>query len=247
MKKILILVIACVLCLGMVGGAFAWFSDTETSEDNTFTAGTLDLQLNDMDTSGWVDTPTLTVATVTDMAPGVEVGPFNIGFKNAGTVDGKVRVTVGYGEYVAAETGEFAGTDVSGEDYAKALILTKAYVDGGVPDPQNKAPGFVQAIIDSGAYATAAAAALDGAAYDAGGGVYYPTIYGLSLSGVVLKFKYPTGYPDPLLVGEEVIFAGGESHYEELHLMLDPDADNDYQCDGVSVDINAELIQYEAP
>jgi predicted ribosomally synthesized peptide with SipW-like signal peptide len=43
MKKFLILILAMVLALGMMGGAFAYFSDTETSEDNVFTAGTLDL------------------------------------------------------------------------------------------------------------------------------------------------------------------------------------------------------------
>lgn len=46
MKKILFTLMVCVLCLGLVGGAFAYFSDTETSTGNTFTAATLDLTLN---------------------------------------------------------------------------------------------------------------------------------------------------------------------------------------------------------
>ena len=43
MKKILFSLMAVVLCLGLMGGAFAYFSDVETSEDNTFSAGTIDL------------------------------------------------------------------------------------------------------------------------------------------------------------------------------------------------------------
>ena len=44
MKKILISLMAIVLAVGLVGaGALAYFSDVETSEDNIFTAGTLDL------------------------------------------------------------------------------------------------------------------------------------------------------------------------------------------------------------
>lgn len=44
MRKILVSLMAIVLAVGVVGaGAFAYFSDTETSEDNTFTAGILDI------------------------------------------------------------------------------------------------------------------------------------------------------------------------------------------------------------
>ena len=46
MKKILISLMAILLAGGLVGaGALAYFSDVETSEDNIFTAGTLDLQV----------------------------------------------------------------------------------------------------------------------------------------------------------------------------------------------------------
>ncbi len=46
MKKILISFMAIALVIGLVSaGAFAYFSDTETSTGNTFTAGTLDLEV----------------------------------------------------------------------------------------------------------------------------------------------------------------------------------------------------------
>jgi predicted ribosomally synthesized peptide with SipW-like signal peptide len=44
-KKFLILALTMILALGLMGGSFAYFSDTETSTGNTFTAGTLDLQV----------------------------------------------------------------------------------------------------------------------------------------------------------------------------------------------------------
>jgi predicted ribosomally synthesized peptide with SipW-like signal peptide len=46
-KKILMICTALLLTVGLVGaGTFAFFSDTETSLGNTFTAGTLDLNLD---------------------------------------------------------------------------------------------------------------------------------------------------------------------------------------------------------
>lgn len=48
MKKILGLTVAAILVIGLVGGGtWAYFSDTETVSSNNFTAGTLDLNLND--------------------------------------------------------------------------------------------------------------------------------------------------------------------------------------------------------
>jgi spore coat-associated protein N len=46
LKKFMIASLAMILALGLMGGAFAYFSDTETSNGNTFTAGTLDLKVN---------------------------------------------------------------------------------------------------------------------------------------------------------------------------------------------------------
>lgn len=45
MRKFLLSVLTLVLALGAVGGTFAYFTDTETSTTNSFTAGTLDLQV----------------------------------------------------------------------------------------------------------------------------------------------------------------------------------------------------------
>lgn len=65
MKKILFSVMALVLVIGLVGaGAFAYFSDTETSTGNTFTAGTLDISVNDQ--NPWTQTFT---SVLTNLKP----------------------------------------------------------------------------------------------------------------------------------------------------------------------------------
>jgi predicted ribosomally synthesized peptide with SipW-like signal peptide len=102
-KKILFVLMACVLCIGLVGGAFAYFSDTETSEDNVFTAGTLDLQVDknpDGSVKEWVDDsdsnfPTynnIYGALVDALKPG-DTAHTIVGIKNAGTIDGTAYLT----------------------------------------------------------------------------------------------------------------------------------------------------------
>ncbi|MHB8963543.1 MAG: TasA family protein, partial [Saccharofermentanales bacterium] len=49
-SKIIMSVFLLIITVSMVvGGSFAYFSDSETSIGNTFTAGTLDLKINDGD------------------------------------------------------------------------------------------------------------------------------------------------------------------------------------------------------
>jgi predicted ribosomally synthesized peptide with SipW-like signal peptide len=72
-KKILIGVMSLVVVLGLVGGgAFAVFSDTETSTGNTFTAGTLDLVLSN-DGTNFYNGETGTWSSPANWAPGDEV------------------------------------------------------------------------------------------------------------------------------------------------------------------------------
>jgi spore coat-associated protein N len=86
-KKFLILALALVTVLGMVGGAFAYFQDTETSTGNTFTAGTLDLKVGDgnEDYGDGVSTTWM----MSNMIPGVTgCGPYSVNLKNTGTLEG---------------------------------------------------------------------------------------------------------------------------------------------------------------
>jgi len=74
MKKGNVTVLASVLMMIVVAmavgaGTMAYFDDTETSSGNTFTAGTLDLQIKDAD-EDWGDGVSSTWTTPTDWAPG---------------------------------------------------------------------------------------------------------------------------------------------------------------------------------
>jgi len=234
-KKLLFVLMACMLCIGLVGGAFAWFTDTETSTDNNFTAGVLDLKMSN-GTSGWQDAPpyALVLATASNMAPGVEVGPFTVMFLNDGTMDGKVRVNHSYVNYDdPGASGEFATPTVSANAYAKKTIVTEAYLDGGT---DNKATYWDEQIIHE-AFSDDAGAADTAGAVIGSGDDRRPTIYGLSL--VTLKFT--EAYP------VEDVWSPGESHSESFKLMLDTSADSDYAFDGIKITMTAELVQYDAP
>lgn len=79
-----------VLCIGLVAmtagaGTLAYFSDTETSTGNTFTAGTLDLKVSDAN-EGFGDGVSATW-TMNNMEPGVTtVGPFSVNLQNSGSI-----------------------------------------------------------------------------------------------------------------------------------------------------------------
>lgn len=120
--------------LGAVGagggaGTFAYFSDEETSTDNTIQSGTLDLTVTDGDTIGY---------TIQDVAPGDTSGyfanvdatqplEFNLELENVGTIDDEVLVIYienttsnaadpgdNFAEYVLVRNFNFLGDFVDG-------------------------------------------------------------------------------------------------------------------------------------
>jgi predicted ribosomally synthesized peptide with SipW-like signal peptide len=98
MKKIILGLIASVLCIGMVGSAFAYFTDVETSTGNTFTVGTLDLQI--ADTDEWFGDGISRTWTMSNMAPGVTtVGPFSVNLHNSGNIQGDY-VEIGFSHVI---------------------------------------------------------------------------------------------------------------------------------------------------
>jgi len=82
MKKILMSLMTIALVIGLVGaGTVAYFSDTETSTDNTFTAGTLDLNVGG-------ENPNLSPDfTLGPLAPG-DSGTITYTLNNVGSIDG---------------------------------------------------------------------------------------------------------------------------------------------------------------
>jgi spore coat-associated protein N len=91
-RRIVIAIITVILTVGLVGsGALAYFQDTETSTDNTFTAGTLDLKLADYDEDPGTgpDDGVVATWTMTNMAPGFSsTNSWDIDLSNSGTIAG---------------------------------------------------------------------------------------------------------------------------------------------------------------
>lgn len=121
MKKLLLSALAIILAMGLMGSAFAYFSDTETSEGNTFTAGTFNLTLDgeSLPLHSW------------NMKPGD--GDFEEhGVQNVGTIAGEVWFTA---ENFAEPSGYWeeppepeSGIEVGPRDFADILRI-KIYAD----------------------------------------------------------------------------------------------------------------------
>jgi spore coat-associated protein N len=91
MKKIIILSITAIVVIAIASvGTFAYFSDTETSSNNTFTAGTLNLQVGSAD-------PTTATFAITDVKPGDGVPTpataADWDLKNTGSINGYLDVS----------------------------------------------------------------------------------------------------------------------------------------------------------
>ena len=121
MKKVLGLTIVCMLLTGMTGiGTWAYFIDTETSQSNTFAAGTLDLKTDDSD--GVSQT-----LLATNMAPGDTVGPETIILNNTGSV-GASSLDLSF-SYIENDNGTNP-TDMTANQTAAMLGVTTLNYDG---------------------------------------------------------------------------------------------------------------------
>ena len=152
MKKILISLMAIALVIGLVGaGAFAYFSDTETSTDNTFTAGTLNLKVNTNDGSNTV------VFTESNKAPG-DSGSGTWTLVNNGSLAGYVdleSISVANAENYDAATNEAEAADdvntsIDGELGANldVVLFWDDGAGGGIAD--NRIQDGTEATIYSG-------------------------------------------------------------------------------------------------
>ena len=118
MKKILMSLMTIALVIGLVGaGTVAYFSDTETSEDNTFTAGTLDLTA-----VGGSPMP----FAVANMKPG-DSGSGTVTLTNAGTI-GAAELDIAVSTIVnddvdTAEPENDQGTNTGNGDLGGQLLM----------------------------------------------------------------------------------------------------------------------------
>lgn len=88
MKRILLSLVVLVLAgTAAVGATRAYFSDTETSTDNTLASGTLDLKVDDKEDANVVH------VTLSDMKPG-QTASYNWTLSNSGSLSGKPWVEI---------------------------------------------------------------------------------------------------------------------------------------------------------
>jgi len=132
-KKLL----AGLIIIGLVGFALGWgtysyFSDTETSSGNTFSAGTLDLKVDGK------DDPLGAYFSVSDVKPG-DSGYKDIVLSNAGTLAGKAYIHFKNVEDKPGTTPESEPTPDNGE--LSQNLYIKVLVGGVV-----KAEGYLSAI-----------------------------------------------------------------------------------------------------
>ena len=85
-EKILVSLMLIGLISLVIGSTYSFFSDIETSEDNSFIAGTLNLQVGDED-------PSTVKFTIQDLKPG-DSGRIVWNVKNTGSLSGNFSVTV---------------------------------------------------------------------------------------------------------------------------------------------------------
>ncbi len=154
MKKLLLSVLVIGLAAALMGGGvFAVFTDSETSADNVFTGGTLDLQIDanpDGATTNWVDDPdvpslnsiTELDALLNSLAPGGDPINLWIAIRNNGNVDGIADL---HFNVTADRENGFAEPEVeeyNGEGELDDNIVVSVYypgdnLPGDVPNPAN--------------------------------------------------------------------------------------------------------------
>jgi predicted ribosomally synthesized peptide with SipW-like signal peptide len=125
MSKILLSLMMIVLVCALIGGGiYAYFSDTETSTGNTFTAGTLDLNLDGGNTN-------VVKFAVGDIAPGSS-GNGTWTVTNVGSIDGYLDLeSVGITEGVGTSTDPELADEPTHADTTQLgnYLMTHLFVD----------------------------------------------------------------------------------------------------------------------
>jgi predicted ribosomally synthesized peptide with SipW-like signal peptide len=225
-KKILFALLAVVAAIGLMGGAFAYFTDTVVSGDNVFSAGTLNLQMGSGNTAYTDADNVVLIGTNPYMSPGhASEGPYTVYFKNTGTIGGVISAQVNY------------NTGVTGTAFAKLLIVDKAYSSllGNSPE-YNVAEYWARQIAEQTGNGTWADAVANGyIVADPSAPVYgyYPTIEGLTK--IILQFT--DGYNGPAVT----LAANGGEQWDQMYIKLDSTAGNEFQGFGITIVVTATL------
>jgi predicted ribosomally synthesized peptide with SipW-like signal peptide len=86
MKKIIFGALAIAMCIAMMGSAFAYFTDVETSQDNNLQAGTMDMQIADIN-EGYGNVPvTASFTSPAGWYPGQSFETDPVSLRNVGNI-----------------------------------------------------------------------------------------------------------------------------------------------------------------
>ncbi|WP_396613721.1 TasA family protein (plasmid) [Haloferax sp. S1W] len=122
-------------------GTFALFSDTESSTENTLSAGTLSL----------ADGAASTMFSVTNLAPTEKTSVYSVILENDGTLDGSLDIDLSVTENDSdATAGDDGNEDIEAADFAKALnVLTFTVGDTDVLETSFNGSATVWDIVNS--------------------------------------------------------------------------------------------------
>ncbi len=236
MKKLLFSLLAVVAAIGLIGGAFAYFSDVTTSVGNTMTAGTLDVIVNGQPT----DNNLGATFSIADWAPGT-LQTVTVSAYNNGTIPIQ-RIYVRFGGPYSATPNDF-GDKIKLAYYAESTDGTnwnyQTFVDGlSFTDGTILPPGGAANAADYWAFWTST--------WDSVPGIVAPhgTSY-ITLADLYRVREFGSGDHVTSLVLLDA--RGGESppplaHYSTVYFkfgfLLDGDINNAYQGATVSFGVN---------
>jgi predicted ribosomally synthesized peptide with SipW-like signal peptide len=127
-KKILASILIIAVAVVLIGaGTISYFNDVETSKNNIFIDGTIDLKIRHNPSDPWTDGVTDTWY-VPDMKPGDDIPQRSIWFKNFGTIQtSTMTITCNYTvteESPQTEADTDPNTDQHPDEMAKHMIIT---------------------------------------------------------------------------------------------------------------------------
>ena len=214
---------AVVLCIGLVGGAFAYFTDTETSSTNSFTAGTLTISDTGITSAGPI--------VITCMAPGDVTDKLVYTIENDGCLD-----LIWFADWQFTSTVDTHDLmDALYIDYAKMEFLnpaeTAVWLDEAIPANGYETDGSDLFILDGvghGPYPT-----------------WYNTLAALSGFGVVTLTNWDDNNGMGTTPYEHVgALKAGYKYRLTVKFGFAPGASNDYQGEGpVTVKLVVDAIQ----
>jgi predicted ribosomally synthesized peptide with SipW-like signal peptide len=219
MKKLLFVLMACILSIGLIGGAFAYFTDVETSTGNTFTAGTLDMQIADVD-EGFFDSPVHgSWNSPVGWAPGETYTTGIIRLQNVGSIDIPFLFTTYYNY-------SFTGTHDLGT--VIEVVEDWEFIPGPVGGWINNIGGLQK---------------LEEAVGDYHAPLTLRELVDASWTGDTTWIDYTTGNGyDTIPAGTPAICVGG-TYQSYLVLKFQETAGNEYQGASCSFDIDFEGVQ----